>query len=614
MPWPYLCLTFITLCLNRSGYTVAATISAACCSLFLYFDLKRAPRRLYAGIVLGFMLGFWLFMLRSSALTPEAVLPTQGTARVTGVSRKSVIVETAERQRLRLMGFKGRALPQKHDLVKYSCEVRPIPESTFAVFERLSGTRAWCQVTSLQIQDSAKGPVVKIRQRILQFLEHKFAALGKDSLIAAFLLGDTDDLSARELAAFRDMGLMHLFAVSGLNIALLFALLYLPFRALKLKVVGAALGYLVATAFLVLLDFPVPLLRAWLFMTIAVAMRLLDRRITSWTLLFLTAVIVEIWFPLSTFSMSFILSFGVTAAILVFYEPLRFCFRATHRLGNLVAAHVALSLAAGLPAMLLTWLLFGNANPVALLYNLLLVPFSGLYLFSALVFLFADFARYAILALDQVYLGMATLHSDYIMRLFPAAEPVSRVVSFVLVAALLAALVILQYRRRLWSARRNLRFVVPAAAFALLLPYALVKYPARAFYALPNQVFIYKERKLDILGKRLFADASASEPVLCFPVTAKTEHSAATNERAPDLIIQDKNCFVFTGGMKPELWRATALAACSELNVLQSSKSKTSAAEWRPLFTAFGYGGEVKIRRYFTWYGDRVGNCIKENL
>lgn len=610
MPFRYIFLTFVSLYLFRVGFYPAAAIALCCCIACAIYDLRRGARLAILGLCIGVGLGFCLFSLRSPATEPVSALPVAGNARVASVSRRSVIIETENKQRLRLIGFGKLALPQKHDQIQFNCEAVPIPVSTFATFERLSGTRDWCRVKTLHVLPAKTGKILQLRRAALEFLHARFAALGENSLAAAFLIGDTADVGEAELAAFRDMGLMHLFAVSGLNIALLFALLYLPFRALRLPVIGMLLGYTVASVFLVLLDFPVPLLRAWLFMTIAVLMRLIDRRITAFTLLFFTAIIVELLFPLSTFSISFILSFGVTAAILLFYEPLYFCFASSNRWLNFAAEHTALSLAAGLPAMLLSYLLFGNANPLSLLYNLLLVPFSGLYLFSALLYLIAPPAAYVLHTLDWLYLKFAGLHGEHMMRMFPSAEPVTRQISFAFVAVLLAALIYLKFKKHLWTARRNLRYVLPVTALVLALPWFLVSYPAYAFFALPNKVWIYHERNIVTLGRPVFAESHLSTPRFCFPWSRIDEQQ----NTAEDLLKSQGRCFVFTGRMHPERWGASTLSDCRELHVFQSAKIKTTAEEWQPLFAAFGFKGMVAVRRYYTWYGDKPGNCIREVL
>lgn len=613
MLWPYLFLVFVSLTLFKNNHWIAAALAAAGVLAFGAVDMRRAPKKLLWAVVLGVALGGMLFSLRLPYLTRSADLPLTGEAIVTGVSRKSVVVQTAAKTKLRLTGLAKERLPAKHAHIAYRCEKQDIPESTFMLFERLSGVTAWCKVQELRTLSQPAGFLAASRKKTLDYLHARFDAMGERSLIAAFLLGDTEDLAPQELDAFRDMGLMHLFAVSGLNIALLFALLYLPFRFAGLPAVGSALGYTVATGFLLLLDFPVPLLRAWLFMTIALAMRVLDRRIPSWTLLFLTAIIVELLFPLSTFSMSFILSFGITAAILIFYEPLQFCFASKNKFLNLLGEHTALTFAAGLPALVLGYLLFGSAHPLSLAYNLLLVPFSGLYLFLSLVFLLLEPVKHALIALDTLYLKFAGWHSAYISAQFPAAEPGTQIVSLLFVALLLAALYYLKRRRRLWSARRNLRYVIPLAACVLVLPYFLATYPSEAIYAVPNKVWIYSGKKLAHTGTQLFADGKTAEPKTCFPVREASAWRRPAG--APEeMLTMGKRCFIFTGRMKPENWPPDLLKPCTTLDVFQSKKMSTGAAEWDALFKLFGFSGKATVRKFFTWYADKPASCVKEIL
>lgn len=613
MLWPYAVFSFITLVLFRLGFYVAATVALIATLLYFLSDLRRIPRRWIFVCLAGVFAGALLYYIRLLQLAPQVALPEAGNATVTGISRKSVISTTDSGIRLRLTGLKKENLPQKYARIAYTCTTQEMPDSTFSAFEKLSGVHAWCRVTALKTTSQPDGRLRRFRSATLDFLYAKFSRVSSDgsrSLIAAFLLGDTDELTADELDAFRDMGLMHLFAVSGLNIALLFGLIYLPFRAAGLPAVGSALGYAVATAFLLLLDFPVPLLRAWLFMTLSLGMRVLDRRMTSAALLFLTALIVELLFPLSTFTISFILSFGITAAILLFYQPIHFCFAGRNKICNWIAAHISLTLAAGLPAYVLSFALFGSANPLSLIYNLLLVPFSGLYLFASLVYLAFEPARHLLLALDQLYLRFAGWHADYVHAYFPVAESRAQAVVTGLTVMLLAALYLFSLRGRLWSVRKNLYWLLPLLLLTLSLPYALARYPQRAIYAVPNQVWVYANQTLLSDGKKLFPETA--DPHACFPVHSRANAARSDKSSAPQEIRRiGNNCIVFAGSMKPELWPADALSACSAVHLFVSRQLKTSAAEWEQLFAAFGYKGKVAVRNYFVWYADRPLACGK---
>jgi competence protein ComEC len=600
MAWPLAFFTFVALALLKAGHHCTGALAAAAALTLLVWSYRKYGRRFLPVLAVGALIGLWLFALRVSLLA-EKTPTTEGFATVSSVSRRSVILTLDDKTRLRLTGFRDERLPLRGARIKFNCRAYEIPEGDFATFERLSGVRTWCE--KIELETVTEPRLAALRSAALDFLKRRFATLGEESLIAAFLLGDTETMAAKTLAAFRDMGLMHLFAVSGLNVALLFALLYLPFRFAGIPSVGAVLGFLIATAFLLLLDFPVPLFRAWLFLAIGAVARLLDRRLSPWTMLFLTALIVEAIFPLSTFTISFILSFGITAAILLFYQPLYFCFNGESQLRKILASHLALTLAAGLPAFALSYLLFGNAQALSLLYNLLLVPFSGLYLFAAILYIPLDAAAHLLYLLDRLYLWFADMHRVYVMSQLPVPEPRDLLIPLAAISFILLLLIYLQARKRLWSARRNLRFAVPAAAILLALPWLLSPRVSRAFYALPDQVFSFEAGEIVVAGEPLF---QAETPEICLPVRVWS------NARLRGGVAQaGKDCYAFAASLKPELWQANEFTACRSVQIFQSRKRVTEAKEWEKLFQLFGLRGPVEIRNYFTWYTDRPLSCSK---
>lgn len=611
MLWPYVVFTFVSLTLFALGFVAAGVVSLCAMAVWLVADYRRIERRLLPAIAAGIAGGVLLFTLRTSALQQREVAES-GEAVVSGLSRKSIVISTGNGNKIRLTGLRREQLPVKYARIAYQCTQQPMPEATFSAFERLSGVSAWCRAVNIRLLAAPTGKFIVWRQAVMGYLTEKFSRLGEKSLIAAFLIGDTDSLSTAELEAFRDMGLMHLFAVSGLNIALLFAIIYLPFRFARLPALGAAIGYTVASGFLLLLDFPVPLLRAWLFMTIGLGMRLIDRRITSWALLFLTAVIVELLFPLSTFTISFILSFGVTAAILLLYQPIYFCFAPASKFGRLCSAHLALTLAAGLPAMIMGFFLFGSANPLSLVYNLLLVPFSGLYLFSSLIYFLFEPARHLLILLDALYLKFADLHLHLISSRFPYGDGAIQRVVLSILAVALVLLVALSLRHRLWLVKRRIALMTLLLAILLCVPYAFASYPQQAFYALPNQVWIYHEGKLTITGKKIFAENA--DPRLCFPLREKNAATLTAENSAAGEIHRDHSgrCYLFAGRLRPEAWGNNALKNCHSIEIFQSKKQETASAEWDQLFRLFGFQGKTTLRKFFTWYGDKPAPCIKE--
>ena len=95
--------------------------------------------------------------------------------------------------------------------------------------------RAVVEADSVEVVSRASGPFFgpgnRLRRLVLDRLEGKQSDAA--ALLAGFLVGDTDELSARHLDELRQAGLMHFVAVSGSNVAVFLAAWWLvigPFR------------------------------------------------------------------------------------------------------------------------------------------------------------------------------------------------------------------------------------------------------------------------------------------------------------------------------------------------------------------------------------------------
>ncbi|MBC7366381.1 MAG: ComEC/Rec2 family competence protein [Undibacterium sp.] len=217
-------------------------------------------------------------------------------------------------------------------------------------------------------------------------------------LSRAMMLGETHELSEEQHELFRKSGTMHLFAISGLNIAVIagaLQMLLVPLRRWPVArfVVGAAL--------------------LWLFVDItgaapsavrAFAMGVfLQAAVTLWkpanvlAALVASAALVLVVTPLQVFGASFVMSYGIVAALLLLGLPLgeawvarwspaadlpkvtwRWWHHAAGAAWRWLAAALAIGVATTLVGLLTGVHYFGLLTPGALLTNLILIPAAGL--------------------------------------------------------------------------------------------------------------------------------------------------------------------------------------------------------------------------------------------
>ena len=154
------------------------------------------------------------------------------------------------------------------------------------------------------------------------------------AVAAALIVGERAGLDDATQAAFRDSGLAHLLAISGLHMGLVagtlfagvrLALCLIPGVALRrpVKKIAACVALTGSAAYLVLAGAPVPTQRAFLMAAVVLSAVLVDREAVSLRLVALAAFTVLALRPDVLTGASFQLSFAAVVALVAAHETLR---------------------------------------------------------------------------------------------------------------------------------------------------------------------------------------------------------------------------------------------------------------------------------------------------
>jgi competence protein ComEC len=193
--------------------------------------------------------------------------------------------------------------------------------------------------------------------------------------LKGFLLGSKTGMTPEDKDIYQRTGVMHLFAVSGLNLAfvMIFFLalgrfLHLSRRSTWLLVVAGLWGYAA------LIDFPPSMTRAAVMGTIGAAAYLWQQHPHPLNSLALTGLLILIADPWSLLDPGFQLSFAATWGIIYLTGPLVEIFPLPKGLSN----WLAVPLAAQLAIIPFSALYFQLIPLLSLTANLLVVPVAGL--------------------------------------------------------------------------------------------------------------------------------------------------------------------------------------------------------------------------------------------
>ena len=225
-------------------------------------------------------------------------------------------------------------------------------------------------------------------------------------IAAALLIGDRRYVSDATYDMFRQSGLAHLLAISGLHMGLLcfgvigflralMALWPVPASWFPVHKYAALAGIAVGLAYVLLSGLSVSAIRAFLMAMLILAAWLVDRLGLTLRNVGLAAGVILLANPFALFSAGFQLSFAATTALVIWFEGWR--HRAGRRqnggtdgsarragrpmrwVGDLILAS-CLASAATLP---LTAQHFGTITPWGVLANLAGIPLTGLWIMPA---------------------------------------------------------------------------------------------------------------------------------------------------------------------------------------------------------------------------------------
>ncbi|MEW6622625.1 MAG: DNA internalization-related competence protein ComEC/Rec2 [Bacillota bacterium] len=265
----------------------------------------------------------------------------------------------------------------------------------------------------LKLDEGVGNPILfaahALRHRLLR-LSEPLDAKGK-GVFRAIVLGDKSGLAPEDRQIYQGLGIMHIFAVSGLHVGFLMILLVAATNVLRLPR-RAATTFILCSLFLysAVVGFSSPVLRA----SIMLGLYWLGRENWNDTLtanaLCVAALVLLLLNPLQLFDASFQFSFAATAFI-IFIAPL------IKNIKYLRMTAIAVPLAAWAGTLPLTAFYFNQAAPLGILLAVPAGFLAGAVVILGFVALAVDFIFPFMSSLISIFLGGLIFYADKVMNL-----------------------------------------------------------------------------------------------------------------------------------------------------------------------------------------------------
>ncbi len=211
----------------------------------------------------------------------------------------------------------------------------------------------------------------KIKSVFVRFLDRS-----EEGMITAMVLGDRSGLSQYITQPFVNTGTAHIIAISGMNMAIITALVFFLFKICGLPREGQFIGTILFLFFYAFLTgWSASVVRACLMSSIILGGFVFEREGEVLNSLGLAALVLLLINPKYLFDVGFQLSFGAVLAIVILYEP---CSTLLRWLPDVLAKPMAVSLAAWAGTAPLIFYHFQMFTPVSIIANIPIVPLADL--------------------------------------------------------------------------------------------------------------------------------------------------------------------------------------------------------------------------------------------
>ncbi|MCW3087738.1 MAG: ComEC/Rec2 family competence protein [Sediminibacterium sp.] len=246
-------------------------------------------------------------------------------------------------------------------------------------------------VTGTADTNNLTGWLIRARVSVLSILKKYIPGEKESGVAEALLIGYRADLDKDLVRAYSNTGVVHIIAISGLHLGMIYGLLLLvlrPFRSQKwIRWCKPLLILVVLWGFSLLAGAAASILRSAVMFSFIVIGESLRRRTNIYNTLAASAFCLLVYDPYFLWDVGFQLSYAAVLSIVLFMKPIYKWFYFRNRILNAVWQLNSITLAAQLLTLPVLLYYFHQFPTLFLFTNFIAVPVSGFILYGELALL-----------------------------------------------------------------------------------------------------------------------------------------------------------------------------------------------------------------------------------
>ena len=260
-----------------------------------------------------------------------------------------------------------------------------------------------------------------IRQKVLSILTAYIPGDRERGLAEALLIGYKDDLDKTLVQSYSNTGVVHIIAISGLHLGLIYWLLLLLMKPLQRKKHTKWLKPIVVIAglwlFSLLAGAQPSVLRSAVMFTCLALGETIDRRSSIYNSLAASAFILLCYNPYWLWDVGFQLSYAAVLSIVIFMQPVYNWFYIKNKALDFIWKMNAVTIAAQVLTLPISIYHFHQFPNYFLLTNFIAVPLSSLIVLGEILLCVVSFIGPVAVLVGKILLGMIWLMNTWVERI-----------------------------------------------------------------------------------------------------------------------------------------------------------------------------------------------------
>lgn len=284
------------------------------------------------------------------------------------------------------------------------------------------------------------------RSNLLRNLKKYIPGEREVGVAEALLIGYRNDLDRDLVQAYSNTGVVHVIAISGMHLAMIYGLLIIVLKPLQgsdsKRWMRGIIMLAILWLFTLLSGAGASILRSAVMFSFIIVGESISKRVSVYHTLSASAFFLLCYNPFFLWDVGFQLSYAAVLSIIVFLKPVTNWFYFKNKIADYVWKLMAVTIAAQILTTPLSIYHFHQVPNLFLLSNLVIVPLSGIVLYAEILLCMLSFIPFLAIPAGKVISWMLRLMNDFIQWIDKLPFAVSNNISISVIQTLLLYMLI----------------------------------------------------------------------------------------------------------------------------------------------------------------------------